>query len=192
LAGDLTGKRVLDLCGGAGEIALECVDRGASFVSLVDKSADMTDLAEMRKSGVEVFLFDVGHYLFVSNMPKDVVFCRQAVNYWFGKKTVGDLYKSMNSGGVFIFNTFNQQPSPEPKVKKYELADEKGIVWSFVEVSWKVGFEVHHVQIREEIEPHHTTFQWIPPEYFKGILSYHFDVEVKTDGGTDIYICRKI
>jgi len=194
LAGDLTDKRVLDLCGGAGEIALECVSRGASHVTLVDQCADMTDIEPLKKAGVEVCVFEVEHYLFIPKMESslaDVVFCRQAVNYWFDKETAGTLAKNVKPGGLFIFNTFNQRPSPEPKVKEYELEDEKGIAWKFVEVSWRIGRTVHHVQIREDMEPHHTTFQWIWPEFFKGILAHYFDVEVKTDGGTDIYICRK-
>lgn len=205
LAGDLRGKRVLDLCGGAGELAIAAKQAGASESLLVDQSESMFDKAELNRKGVEGCVFEVEHWLRIPkiSIPFDVVFCRQAVNYWLNAATVESLAcrhnDNMGTGSKFIFNTFNMAPSETPTVRRYKLLN--GVMFPvddepcdgpvFVEVSWLVDDMVHHVQCREGYAPHVTQFRWISPDEFREILSPWFDVDVQTHGRTDMYVCTR-
>lgn len=198
-AGDIRGKRVLDICCGTGRLMKECIARGATVVG-VDASADMTaSLCKwLKENAPQHFLHitNIGAFLMrVGGEPTpglwtprhDVVFCRQAVNYWLYAEYAALLARCIAPGGKFIFNTFSKEPSEVPVVKEYEFQEDK-----FVEVSWREADIVHHVQIREGLPPHTTKFRWIPPSKFKEMLSPHFfSIEVVSDGGTDIYICTR-
>lgn len=205
LAGDLRGKRVLDLCGGAGELAIAAKQAGASESLLVDQSESMFDETELNHRGVKCHVLEVEHWLRIPKLlkPFDVVFCRQAVNYWLNATTAESLVcrgnDNIGTGGKFIFNTFNTAPPKAPTAKCYELLN--GVVSPiddepydgpvFVEVSWLVDDVVHHVQCREGYAPHVTQFRWISPDEFREILSPWFDVDVQTHGRTDMYVCTR-
>ena len=219
LAGELKNKTVLDLCGGEGEIALLAKKRGADIVILIDGQHSMFHGEKLEKAGIYPLACHLPCNLTKRlrecwdayepeewrtedcHCPKchtgfdkaDVVFCRQAVNYWmYTEWAVERLVAVMHIGGKFIFNTFNTKPSEEPTVKKYQMGTGDAKTWhNYVEVHWLIGDDVHHVQIREGMEPHHTVFKWIPPERFNELLYPHFDIEEKVDGATTIYICTK-
>jgi len=193
LAGDFKGKVVLDLCGGAGAIALECVERHAKTVALLDGCVAMVDVATLERKGVRVWVADVDEFLRIPAPDRwlfDVVFCRQAVNYWFDEETIEGLAAKIAPDGIFIFNTFNRKPPERPVVKQYSLSDGDG-THHFVEVHWCVDGIVHHVQVCEGMEPHCTAFRWSSPERFREVLEPCFDLDVRTDGPTYIYVCRK-
>jgi len=191
-AGNIQGKRVLDICCGTGRLMKECISRGAAMVVGVDASADMTaSLREWLKGNAPqhfLHVTDVGAFLSrVSGAGTplyDVVFCRQAVNYWLSAEYAALLSRCISPGGKFIFNTFSREPGEVPVVKEYEFQGAK-----FVEASWREANIVHHVQIRGGLPSHTTKFRWIPPSKFKEMLAPHFSTEVVSDGGTDIYIC---
>jgi len=118
----LTGKHVLDLCGGAGKISEECVIRGAAQAFVVDENTKMVNRIKGNR-GIKVFVGKVGEFLEHAKVwyrdgkgGPDVVFCRQAVNYWMDTKSVKALAKLMEPGSIFIFNTFNQKPPSEPHI----------------------------------------------------------------------------
>lgn len=193
-AGDIRDKRVLDICCGTGRLMKECIARGATVVG-VDASADMTaSLCKwLKENAPQHFLHitDIGAFLMQKvgspGTPRyDMVFCRQAVNYWLYGEYAALLARCIIPGGKFIFNTFSKEVGEVPVVKEYEFQQAK-----FVEVSWREANIVHHVQIREGLPPHTTKFRWISPSKFKEMLSPHFDIEVVSDGGTDIYICTR-
>jgi ubiquinone/menaquinone biosynthesis C-methylase UbiE len=217
LAGSLTNKTVVDLCGGAGEIALLAKKKGAKTVLLIDGEEAMVDMKALYDFGIWFQRHDLRnwHIKYILRCVNeyepdwereecgcfqcetefdgaDFVFCRQAVNYWlWDEKAAKDVARIMRSGGKFIFNTFNTKPSTEPKVKQYDMGNLNGDWSKYVEVHWLVDDMVHHVQICEGMEPHYTSFKWIPPERFREILEPHFDLDIKTDQYTDIYICQK-
>lgn len=192
-AGNINGKRVLDLCCGTGRLLKECVRRGA-IVKGVDNSPEM--ISEMRKECPEIFITCRGvrveliiNEIINSQSPDpqyDVVFCRQAVNYWIDADLAKNLAEMLNPGGKFIFNTFNKKPSETPVVKEYDFDGHH-----FVEVSWLVGETVHHIQVRDGLDSHTTSFKWIPTSEFLRMLTPHFDVEVEQDGATTIFVCSK-
>lgn len=199
LAGDLEDKTVVDLCSGEGEITRLCLERGAYRVYMVDSESDMMDLEPLYGFQVQPCVVDVGTWLCnfrQGGLPPfaDVVFCRQAVNYWFMSETSRYLPSIMKSGGTFIFNTFHKKPSSKPTVKEYSCDGHE-----FVEVHWLVpdqngsGLDfVHHVQIRDGLPCHATQFTWISHEEFHSrLLGMYFLTEEIVDGSTSIYICRK-
>ena len=117
----------------------------------------------------------------------DIAFCRQAVNYWMNPQNAKNLAKIMSADGVFIFNTFNTKPPTDPKVKEYHLYNIK-----FVEISYiDKNDNVHHVQVREGMEPHITQFKWMSEEYLKNCLDKWFDIDIIVKNKTDVYKCTK-
>lgn len=189
-ADNFNGGRILDLCGGGGEIALAARDRGAGYVLIIDNCKKMVDYDILKSKVIEYGAYHVAEWLhdeWYTWEPFDYVFCRQAVNYWLDEDAAEDLSKIMLTGGVFVFNTFNKKPSPNPKVKQYVF---EGV--EFVEVSWLGADDmVHHVQCREGMRPHMTSFKWISPEQYMEWLSPWFEVATVIDGNTTLYRCKK-
>jgi len=192
LAGDLTGKRVLDLCGGDGRLALAALQLGAQEVALVERQEKMIPPEVKQNPGIKIYLGSAGRWLgeFVDKVDQKITFdciaCQQAVNYWLNQVFAELVAKALTTKGSFIFNTFNQKPTVEPQVKQYVIGDH-----AFVEVSWLVGDWVEHIQVRSGMKPHYTSFRWLSPEYLTQILQPYFDVTVKTEGSTSLYRCVK-
>jgi len=187
-AGDLTGKCVLDLCGGAGAIAVAAKKKGAAKVVLMDGDTNMSDSKMLNRNGIECYYTSVNSYLYNVPIftPYDVVFCRQAVNYWLTEQNAEMIARKMNPGGLFIFNTFANEPSHIPTVKEYKLDGH-----SFVEISWRCGSTVHHVQCRDGLPPHTTKFEYISPDEFISWLHPHFHIDVFTREKSVVYSCKK-
>jgi SAM-dependent methyltransferase len=192
LAGDLKGKKVLDLCCGNCRLSKEVLKRKPEFVSAVDSSYQMLDpIFPYRKVGdppLNKIIMRVDEAL-SSLKPGsfNAIFCQQAINYWFRSDDAKIIKKILAPKGVFIFNTFNETPSISPLTKNYRCGKR-----SFTEVSWMVKDMVKHVQIAEGMDPHFTEFRWIHPDVFKrAFKNAGINVEVKTDRNTDIYVCRK-
>jgi len=195
LAGDLTGRNVMDICCGNGEIGLECYKRGASVVGLVDRELDMLPQSAVLPEGVQAIKCDVEN---LTLKDVDVVICRQGVNYWMDATTADSMAKLISRGGVLIFNTFNTKPPREMTVKQYTYKKNK-----YVEVNYLKGDMVYHTQICDSYDlatnVHSTQFRWISPKQFEDYLSPYFHVErirnITDEEGyevaskTDIYKC---
>lgn len=190
LAGDLAGKAVLDLCGGSGALSLDATRRGAASVTMVDLASQMADLEALSKEGVRAKFAEVAGWLSQAEARSfDAAFCRQAVNYWLTPEAASALAGVLRPGAPFVFNTFSRQPprNPADGIKSY-LLDGRG----FVELSWLCpDGTVQHVQCREGVAPHATRFRWIPEEEYRSMLEPHFSLEIRKDGGTDLYVCRR-
>jgi SAM-dependent methyltransferase len=196
LAGNLEGKKVLDLCCGGCRLTKEVKKRKPLQILSVDESLKM--IPSDFKITFSIFQkWDIETYpIFCGSVKRaltdlgsnsiDVIFCQQAINYWFSQEYVELIKNVLTSNGLFIFNTFNKKPSTIPITKKYYY-EKTG--QNYVEISWLVGNIVKHVQIADGMDPHFTEFQWIPPEKFKRLLK-DFKINVITDNSTDIYICR--
>lgn len=179
LGGDMNGKNVIDLCGGTGRLAsLIKESYPEADILLVDESRPMAELYNGPFIGACVadFLRDCDRY------AEDVIFCQQAINYWFNELDAARLFRALKPGGKFIFNTFSNRPALAPTAKNYQI---EGV--SFMEISWYVPADncVHHVQIREGLPMHSTKFQWIPKDDFVNTLSnIGFEVEVIERGAS--------
>ncbi len=187
----VAGALVLDLCGGNGRLSRALLKGRARRVILVDQESAMVpnDLvyteAKFRflKGDVPYIL----SYLLVHNKEAfDYVVCQQAINYWLSADAAQGLCWIMRSGGVFVFNTFNEKPSETPQVKQYVHGGH-----SFVETAWCTGDVVHHVQVRDGMQPHYTTFKWISPDQYREWLEPYFVVEEKRNGRSSLYVCTK-
>lgn len=192
--GPVEGKRVLDLCAGSGVVGLRAKELGAAFVMAHDRSRKMMEglfdqgidaISDERDADTVVLPTRQRHAF-------DVVICRQAVNYWFGFNGLGEVMFALKPGGRFIFNTFHGDnwTGPErPSTSEYEI---DGV--HFAEVHWLVDETIHHVQCREGMPPHCTTFRYIP----RGVFGVELDDQpgvkgwtVERHGNTDIYVVEK-
>jgi SAM-dependent methyltransferase len=179
------GLQVLDLCGGNGRLSLAAKRMGAE-VTMVEADPEMCDSLELRSRGIDGWFNKVEDVLLAfAGHRFDAVFCQQAANYWLNNGTAEDVARVLAPDGVFVFNTFNTLPSTVPTFRERDMGDHYEY-----EALHSVRGIVHHVQLREGYAPHMTSFKWIPPDEFDRILAPHFEVERRTDGRTDIYVCR--
>jgi len=209
IAGMKQGMSVLDLCCGSnGRASKAALEMGASYVCAVDSNLFTRDLITDKSDKLDVFIGTV--YCLLNRIDDidelkwlhgisdkfygvqfDVVICQQAINYWLGRDNsceLRQLKKNMKTGAKFVFNTFNNCPSEEVNIKEYEI---DGLKYVEVFNYYKEKSLICHLQSADGLRPHYTEFSWIPPELFREKLNM-FDIEVKTDGNTDIYICTKI
>jgi len=184
LAAPISGKNVLDICGGNGRASKAAIAMGAKECVLIDRELDMIPMdldSRIRVENVDILMaFSSLSFLY------EVAICQQGINYWFSEMSIESLHQALAPGGIFVFNTFNVKPPTIPLVKSYWW---KGI--NYVEVSWLVGNRVHHVQVCEGLASHRTSFMWIPPKEFRRVLSQWFEVTENREGKTSIYKCVK-
>jgi SAM-dependent methyltransferase len=178
--------RILDLCAGDGRLTATAIDRGARESTVVDSEKAMRSPLLKNYQNVHPYCDKVEYFLEATGLTFDRVVCRQAVNYWLNAETATQVARILETGGIFAFNTFNVKPSKKPRVEMYEIAGH-----SFVETSWLADEDVHHVQVRDGLAPHVTTFKWLPREFLDAILGKHFYVNEKIKGKTSLYTCVK-
>lgn len=185
----LNGMSTMDLCGGDGRLTLKMITSGAQSVLFVDAEPKMVPPALWQHKRVRVVIKEVCSVLFdaiMRNESFDRIACQQAVNYWLNESTAQSVALALKPGGVFAFNTFNQKPPEKPRVMQYELDGH-----AFVEVSWLVGDTVHHLQVRDGMKPHYTSFQWLSPKRLRKLLKPHFIVNEEKRKRTSLYRCKK-
>lgn len=202
LAGNFKDKVFLDICCGEGLLTLEAIQRGAKFVLSVDSDAWMWG-EELRKLDhiclhlswtIEGVLRRLKEWTQDKEHPMkdkmiDIAICQQGINYWLIEKAPKKLWENMTPGGVFIFNTFNQEPSEIPEVRSYFIGEK-----NYIEITWKAPNEyndVQHVQICGGHPPHTTEFRWMSDKYIRCCLQKYFDIELIKDGKTSIYKCTR-
>lgn len=176
--------KVLDLCGGNGRLTRKLLTL-TDDVTYVDQEGDMIP-DDLEKLGVKVINKSVQEFLDDKEDQFDKVFCEQAINYWLLHVDVLKFSNILKKDGLFIFNTFSSKPSEKPMIKEYKIDD-----ISYLEISYLVDNQVYHVQIREGFEPHFTVFDWISEEEYRRILEPYFDLNIKDDGKSALYICRR-
>lgn len=185
LAGELKGKKVADLCAGGGRLTRMALEAGAE-VTMIDESIDMmSDAPREASQHVSPIAKWLRNFGLVQRY--DALFCQQGINYWLDESVAKALRHVVVPDGVFVFNTFNTKPSPEPTLKHYELDGVK-----FVEASWlSAGDNVEHVQMRAGEPPHTTRFRWIAPEMFRAWLSPWFELEEIIEGPSTVWVCKR-
>ncbi len=182
---NLTFKdKVLDICGGNGRLTKELI-KFSNNVSYLDKERDMIPF-DLEQLGIKVYNDSIENFIDTTTEKYTKVFCEQAINYWLLNIDVKKFSSLFEKGGLFIFNTFLNKPSNKPMIKEYNL-DNK----SYLEISYLMDNKVQHIQVCEGYEPHFTVFDWISKEQYKELLSPYFDMEIKDDGKSLLYICKK-
>jgi SAM-dependent methyltransferase len=106
LAGDVTGRRVLELGCAAGVLTRQLVDRGASVLAL-DREPRMADLARQRLDGrARVEVADVEQPLdMVPDASIDLVVAALVLHYiedW--RPLLGELHRCLVRGGALVFS----------------------------------------------------------------------------------------
>ena len=186
--------KLLDICTGSGVIIHAAIEMGLDprNIAAIDRSPAM--MALNMPMGVVFGAGDVRNvhlYPMLGRGPYHLVTCRQAVNYWWSVEAVESVASVLAPGGVFVFNTFHTEPPESPTVRKYTYQGH-----DFVEIAYRIGRTVHHVQARDGLPSHATTFMWIPPSQFHDDLDTlveSFDIAEWSrirDGATDTYIVR--
>jgi ubiquinone/menaquinone biosynthesis C-methylase UbiE len=189
LAGDITGKRVADFCCGNGRLSRSVLYRKPRFLWAVDESKSMLDWTVPYKDHEFMqWRHNVDTALnYWSPLSIDIIFCQQAINYWFSSEHASLIKKLLAPNGRFIFNTFHNKPSTKPVCKSYQIKKH-----NYTEISWLVGNMVKHVQVCEGMDPHFTEFRWISPREFREpFKKLGFKISVKRFGGTDMYSLTK-
>ena len=176
--------KALDICGGNGRLTKELVKK-CSHVSYLDREKDMIP-NELSELGIIVYNDTVENFVKRTSEKYTKVFCEQAINYWLLNIDIEQFSKIFEKNALFIFNTFSSKPPKIPIIKEYSI---EGIC--YLEISYLVGNKVEHIQICEGYKPHITEFDWIPENHFKEILSPYFDITVKDDGKSALYVCRR-
>jgi len=180
---------VLDLCGGDGRLALEALTLGVRETVLVDAEQTMIPPALLQHPKVRVYVKSVHDTLSAMKSRGELfdrIACRQAVNYWLNEQTAELAANVLRHRGIFAFNTFNRKPSEKPRVLQYEIGGH-----AFVEVSWLIESTVHHLQVRDGMVPHYTSFEWLSPERLHKILGPHFGVVEEKHEKSSLYRCEK-
>lgn len=181
----LTSKdRILDICGGNGRLAKELI-KFSDDVSYLDKEKDMIP-SDLENLGVKVYNDSIENFVNNTNKKYTKVFCEQAINYWLLNIDIEKFSDIFEKDGLFIFNTFSNKPSNKPIIKKYELDN-----ISYLEISYLINNKVNHIQVCEGYEPHFTVFDWISKEQYLKLLSPYFHIEIKDDGKSSLYICKR-
>lgn len=187
--GTVKKMHCLDLCSGDGVATEYFIQQKAEVVWSVDEAVHMTDATQERSTSARVVCDTVENALRIAQSEKQTfnrVVCRQGINYWFDQTTIALLADRMESSGIFVFNTFNQKPSNEPRVRTYTYDD---LVYG--EIAYSVGNIIHTVVASEGFEPHQSEILWLSREYLHRALSKYFHINEVVDGSSSIYICRK-
>lgn len=192
------GTHLLDLCSGSGAVVRAAIGMGVDpkNITAIEESKAMA--FGLHKQAPIHVVHGVLDYLGLYDMlaesplqPYDLITCRQAVNYWWNIQIVERVVGLLSQNGCFVFNTFNTKPAEVPQTKQYIHNGTQ-----FAEIAYRVGNTVHHVQAREGMPMHLTTFQWITPHKFESDLdalakSQHIACWDRTrDGTTDTYVVR--
>ena len=183
------GMSFLDLCAGDGRLTLAALEKEVKKATLIEAERQMIPAALCDNRLVRIHVDQVQATLAAMQTRGeffDRIVCRQGVNYWLDYESAKLVATVLVPGGIFAFNTFNQKPSETPRVLQYELDGH-----TFVEISWLVNETVHHLQVREGLLPHYTSFMWIPPDLLRSILEPHFVVVEQRRDKTSLYRCEK-
>jgi len=176
--------KILDICGGNGRLTKELI-KFTNNVSYLDKEKDMIP-QYLENLGIKVYNDSIENFIKNTNEKYTKVFCEQAINYWLLNIDIKKFSNLFEKDGLFIFNTFSNKPSNKPMIKEYIL-DNK----SYIEISYLINKKVYHIQVCEDYEPHFTIFDWISKEEYKTLLSPYFDINIKDDGKSSLYICKR-
>lgn len=176
--------KILDICGGNGRLTKD-LKRHCENVSYLDQEKDMIP-EDLKSLGIKVYNNSIENFVETTNEKYSKVFCEQAINYWLLNIDIEKFSNIFEKDGCFIFNTFSCKPQIKPMVKEYEMENKK-----FLEISYLVNEKVYHIQICEGYEPHFTTFDWISEETYLKLLSPYFNIQIKDNGKSALYICKR-
>lgn len=176
--------KILDICGGNGRLTKE-LKKLCQNVSYLDQEKDMMP-KDLENLGIKVYNASIERFVETTKEKFSKVFCEQAINYWLLNIDIEKFSNIFEKDGRFIFNTFSNKPSIKPMVKEYEIENK-----NYLEISYLVNEKVYHIQVCEGYAPHFTIFDWISEEIYLKLLSPYFDIKIKDNGKSALYICKR-
>lgn len=176
--------KILDICGGNGRLTRKLKSL-CNDVSYLDQEKDMIP-EDLEGLGIEVYNTSIENFVNTTNKKFSKVFCEQAINYWLLNIDIEKFGSIFEKDGLFIFNTFSNKPPIKPMTKQYEIENK-----NYLEISYLVNEKVYHIQVCEGLAPHFTIFDWISEETYLKLLSPYFDIKIKDNGKSAVYICKR-
>ncbi len=179
------GQVILDLCGGTGAVARECIWRGAapSTVHLFDQNPRcMDDRITIFQGDAEKLDETFGP---LANGLYDVIVIRQAAGYLsFSPKMLRGLHRMLKPNGKLVFNTFVR---PRWAFKTYRHGGRR-----FFEASAYFGRTVFHLQASPGLGYDVTRFHWHPAHNLHlRLYGGFFEVVLHEKGKTQTWICTR-
>jgi len=126
--------KILDLCGGTGQLSLKLLELGFANVTLLDLNPRINNVRTIQCDINKVSLEILGKY--------DVIFCRQAISY-LKLSTINKILSLLNKQGKFIFNNYKK---PKNKFLIYNFNDKK-----FLEIAISLFNKTFHIQYSKNL-----------------------------------------
>jgi SAM-dependent methyltransferase len=189
------GSVAIDICCGGCRLTDELLARKVNVVCVDNEERMIPEhiwehARKLKKPIVQIYLQPAEEFVqggFDDRRQVDAIFCQNAVTYWLRDTDPKMLGRLLKSGGVFIANTFRHMPMERPSVRSYAIKGK-----NYIEVSYTVNGKVHHVQCAEGMEPHITSFDYIPEDELKAYCeAAGCDVELKTTDSTVVVVAIK-
>jgi SAM-dependent methyltransferase len=187
-AGWQPGQVILDLCGGTGAVARECVARGAdpSTVHLFDLNPRCGDDRIVVYKGNAEHLGEV----FGPKQPDclgmfDVIVIRQAAAYLtWSTFMLSWLRALLKPGGKLVFNIFTSAPRLRFRAHKFKGA------W-FLEAGCRLFGKVYHLQASPGIGADVSCFYQHNLTTMKARLYHWFDMHITAKGRSQVWVCTR-
>ncbi len=121
---DITGTQVLDLFAGSGNLGIEALSRGASFVTFVDSSFICTKIIEKNirsltdPDHVRIIKSDVGSYIMKCRDLFEFIFMDPPYNKGLASKLAPHVYSLVKTGGVLVIE---HSPDEQIPIKPWKI-----------------------------------------------------------------------
>ena len=126
---DIEGRRVLDLFGGSGQMALEALSRGAESATIVDNNIEAVNIIKRNAQKAKVYdrcrILNNDYTQYIRSVANREKFHIVFVDPPYGEKLVGDVLKKLNNadivapGGIVICENDEEEPADGGKFKVY-------------------------------------------------------------------------
>lgn len=185
IAKQISGKKVLDLCGGTGRLSQYLYDKGYDITYL-----DICERMCLLDKNIPRIISTVEDFAKNENEIFDSIVCMQAINYWFNTTDIEALSKHINVGGKLVFNTFVNAPIDDKTIKRYKYEDydyEEEYVFEH-----NIIKHYQRVYKKEQLlDEHYTEFDYISMDVFLEKLKDHFDVNILSNQNSALFVCTK-
>lgn len=146
MAGDLSGKHVLDLACGTGRIIPKLLEKKADITG-IDVSAEMLKIAQKKFPKAKFLQGNMEQLPFTENSFDLVIAAFAIVHLKSLDKVFGEVYRVLKDNGIFVLTNINQKKAP-----KLKMGRESIVIGSYYHIPKHVlkALEENLFQIQEE------------------------------------------